>query len=170
MWVYRITLKKHASALWAPGLSGRWNSAGRKVVYAASSISLAALENILYRKGQGFNNLFATMLIDIPDMLPVTEYAQGDLPEGWNAPVDYAVSQRIGDQWYDRHATAILKIPSAVIPQESNYVLHSEHEDFPKIRIAGVTEFVPDPRIEDILNKYPKSSRLRIRRAHVTRR
>jgi len=45
-------------------------------------------------------------------------------------------------------------VPSAVVPQEFNYVLHYLHPDFSKIKLLEVTEYVPDPRIDDILKKY----------------
>lgn len=154
MVIVRIALKKYATTLFAPGVPGRWNSEGKKVIYAASSVSVAVMENMIYRKGYGFNKDYAIMLIGLPDNLPVTTYTPETLPKGWNDPHDYSISQPIGDSWYDEMKTPVLKVPSAVVPQEFNYVLHYLHPDFSKIKLLEVTEYVPDPRIDDILKKY----------------
>lgn len=149
----RITLKRYAHELFAPGVSGRWNSEGKKVIYAASSVSLAIMENLVRRSGYGFNSDFAIMFIEVPDHINITAYTPETLPPGWNEPGNYAVSQPVGDAWYDSMKTAVLKIPSAVVPQEYNYVLNSHHPDYARIKLAAVTEFVPDKRIEEILKK-----------------
>jgi RES domain-containing protein len=154
MLIIRITLKRYAHELFAPGISGRWNSDGKKVVYAAGSVSVSVMENLVRRNGYGFNSDFAIMFIEIPDHIGITTYTPEMLPPGWNDPNDYAVSQRLGDAWYDSMATPVLKVPSAVVPQEYNYVLHSLHPDYTRIKLLAVTEFVPDKRIEAILKKH----------------
>ncbi|MGN6510821.1 MAG: RES family NAD+ phosphorylase [Chitinophaga sp.] len=153
MTVYRIVLKRYAKNLFAPGIAGRWNSEGNKVIYAAGSISLAVMENLVRRNGYGFNRDFAIMHIDIPDDLSKTVLHAEALPMGWNDPGNYAVSQGVGDQWYDSGKTAVLQAPSVVVPEEYNFVLHSLHVDFTRCRITGVKEFVPDVRVDAILKK-----------------
>jgi len=157
MIIFRIVLKKYSNELFAPGIPGRWNSDGNKVIYTAGSIALAVMENLIYRKGQGFSNHYATMLIDLPDHLAKTAYTSDTLPTGWNSPDKYSVSQPIGDNWYKEGLTPVLKIPSAVVPQEYNYVINSTHADFAQIKLIKVAEYVPDERIDDILKKYPKT-------------
>jgi RES domain-containing protein len=154
MLIFRITFKRYAHELFAPGVSGRWNSDGKKVIYAAGSVSLAIMENLVRRSGYGFNSDFAIMFIEVPDHIKISTYTPEDLRPGWNDPGSFAVSQPVGDAWYDSMKTAVLKIPSAVVPQEYNYVLNSLHPDYAQIKLVAVTEFVPDERIEDILKKY----------------
>lgn len=79
MLVYRIIPTIYSKSLHAPGLAGRWNGAGRKVIYTAESIPVAFMENMVRRKGLGFNDLFAIMVIDIPDTLAVSEIAPSSL-------------------------------------------------------------------------------------------
>jgi RES domain-containing protein len=154
MLVYRIVHKSHSSALYAPGIAGRWNSAGRKVVYAAESISLAFMENMIRRAGHGFNNLYTTMVIEVPDRIGITVISAGSLPPGWRNYHDYTLCQSIGDAWFENGASAILKVPSAVLPQENNFVINSTHRDFSKLKLVGNIPILPDERIEDILKKY----------------
>ena len=65
MLVYRIVLERYAT-LFASGVEGRWNSAGAKVLYTAASRALACLENVVHRSGEGLNENFKTLVIDLP--------------------------------------------------------------------------------------------------------
>lgn len=156
MLAYRIAHKQYSSSLFAPGLPGRWNSGGRKVIYCAESIALAFLENMVRRQGVGFNDDFRTMILDIPDTLPVSVIDTGKLAPGWRNFNDYTKCQPLGNQWYDQSGTPVLKVPSAVLPECSNYVLHALHPDFSIISILKITDLIPDERIEEILKKYRK--------------
>ena len=151
MIVTRIVLKKYAGELFAPGIAGRWNSEGNKVVYTAGSISLAIMENLVRRKGYGFNHDFAVMYIELPDNIGITAFSSETLPKGWNHPTDHTVGQTIGDAWYTSLKTPVLKVPSAFVPEEYNFVLHSLHPHFSRIKLRDVRGFVPDERLEYVL-------------------
>lgn len=161
MLVFRITLKEYANILYAGGGIGRWNPEGNKVLYTAGNISLAVLENMCHRQGAGFNGNFCTMAIEFPDELATTTFLVEDLPKGWNNtdwtdPDMYSVSHSIGDQWYRESKTAVLKVPSVIVPEEFNFVFNSMHPDFSKVKLVLVTKYVPDERLNDLLKKYPK--------------
>ena len=155
MIVYRITPKIYSHSLHAPGLPGRWNGAGRKVIYTAEGIALAFMENMIRRKGLGFNDQFAIMFIRVPDDLKITAINPVSLAEGWRSYNDYRICQSVGNEWFDKGATAILKVPSAILPGEFNYVLNATHREFSRIRVVGTSPVIPDERIEDLLKKYP---------------
>jgi RES domain-containing protein len=157
MLVYRITPKKFARSLHAPGLAGRWNGAGRKVIYTAESIPLAFMENMIRRKGLGFHDQFVIMLIDVPDRLALTKVDASDLPPKWRSYTDYSICQEVGNKWYDSGLTPILKVPSAILPTNFNFVLNATHRDFALIKLAGTSPLIPDHRIEEILRKYNKT-------------
>jgi len=155
MLVYRIVHKKYSKGLYASGLKGRWNSAGRKVIYTAESIALAFLENMVRRQGVGFNKDFKIMFIKIPDRVIISEIDLSALKDGWRNFNDYSRCQPLGDKWYDEGKTMVLKVPSAVLPETFNYVINSESPDYNLIKLIDVTALVPDDRIEGILKKYP---------------
>ena len=69
--VYRITQIQFSNSLTASGLAARWNYGGSFVIYTAESRSLACLENLVHRSGEGRNDLFKIMVIEIPDKLSV---------------------------------------------------------------------------------------------------
>lgn len=159
MLVYRIVHKEFSGSLFAPGLPGRWNGAGRKVIYTAESIPLAFMENMIRRKGLGFNDDFHVMIIEVPDTLAVTEVDAASLAAGWRDFLDYSICQAVGNNWYDNGSTPVLKVPSAVMPTNFNYVIHTMHPHYNAVKFLTTTNLVPDDRIEDLLKNYKPSSK-----------
>ena len=156
MLVYRIVHKLNTT-LFASGIKGRWNNTGNKVIYAAESIPLAFLENMVRRQGVGFNDDFKIMIIEIPDHTFIEIISTKDLNPKWRTPNDYSQCLPLGDKWYSEGKSLMLKVPSAVMPEAYNYVINTLHPDFNKVILAGVTNLVPDERIEELLKSYSKN-------------
>lgn len=148
MEVFRITLKKWSGELKGSGYPARWNSKGKFVIYTSNSRALASLENVVHRSGEGLNQNFRTMVIHIPDEIAHSAYHQSDLKSNWFQHHNLRYTQNLGDQWYDECETVVLKIPSAIVKLEYNYLLNPRHPDFEKIKIIGTEEFDFDPRIK----------------------
>jgi len=146
--VYRICLAKYAGELFASGVRGRWNIKGSFVIYTAGSRALACLENVVHRSGEGLTDNFRTLVIELPDDLYIENISATELPADWQKIRKYPITQAIGDDWYKRGASAVLRVPSSIIPEEFNYILNTRHSDFPKIRIKSTEEFFFDPRIK----------------------
>lgn len=149
MEVYRITLAKWSGQLAASGGATRWNSKGKFVIYAAATRALACLENVVHRSGEGLNGLFKTMIIEIPDALLTQKINVGDLPKNWAAYENYHLSQQIGNQWLDAQAFPVLRVPSAIIENEFNFLINPQHPDFKQIALKRVEDFAFDPRIRN---------------------
>jgi RES domain-containing protein len=156
MLLYRIVHKKFSSVLFASGMEGRWNSEVNKVLYCAESIALAFLENMIRRQGVGFNDDFKIIVIEIPDKTEITILNTDDLKSGWRDHNNYSECQEHGNQWYNENKTLLLKVPSAVLPQSFNFVINTSHTDYKKIKLVGVSDLIPDKKIEEILKKYSK--------------
>lgn len=150
MIVFRITTIKYADRIQASGVSARWNKAGQKVIYTSESRSLACLENIVHRSTERLEGLYKTLIIDIPDHLIINTLEEKSLPIGWNNIDRYHICQAIGSKWVSSGATAILKVPSALVPQENNYILNTLHPDFKSIHLMGTEEFYFDSRFLQI--------------------
>lgn len=150
MEVYRITHRKWSGKLTASGFPARWNSAGIFMIYTAGSRSLACLENVVHRGSTDFVIPFIIMEITIPDELEVSEILISDFPEGWNRNGDpgYRNCQPFGDKWISEFRSAVLKVPSAIITKESNYLINPNHPDFLKISIKSEEPFIFDDRIK----------------------
>ena len=147
MEVFRITKKKYADKFFAPGVAGRWNEKGEEVIYAASSRSLACLENMVHKSGRGGTLSYRTMVINIPDTLAIEQVSLKDLPENWNQVSLCEHCQQTGSQWYATKKAAVLKVPSAVIPDEFNFVLNVGHAEFKQIKLVDSLPFMFDKRL-----------------------
>jgi RES domain-containing protein len=148
MLVYRIVLEKWSQSLTASGHAARWNSRGRFMLYTAGTRALACLENVVHRNSRGLNQLFKTMVIEVPDDVHIESIQAEDLPEGWHEFDFYHVTQQLGDAWLDGMKSALLAVPSAIIPAEQNYLFNPQHPDFQKIKLLRTEDFVFDPRIK----------------------
>ena len=148
MFVYRIVLEKWSTSLTASGQAARWNSRGRFVLYTAGTRALACLENVVHRSGEGLNQLFKTMVIEVPDDLFIEKIIEPDLPAGWHEFESYHLTQQLGDTWINNMKSAVLSVPSAIVPQEQNFLINLQHPDFQKIQLFSTEDFVFDPRIK----------------------
>jgi RES domain-containing protein len=145
--VFRIVFEKFADRLFAPGFSGRWNYDGEFVVYAGSNRSLCSLENMVHKMGQGVMGArFTVMVLELPDEVGVTPITLRDLPADWNLGSNYSVTQPLGSRWYEAGQTLLLKVPSAVVPAENNFVINARHPDFAKVKIKAREPFQYDHR------------------------
>ncbi len=148
MIVFRITLKKWSEKLHASGNAARWNSKGKNVIYTASSRALACLENVVHRSGEGLNGNFKAMIIEIPATVFIEEMDSKQLPNDWHNFERYADCQLIGDRWIDSNSSAVLKIPSAIIANEFNYLLNINHPNFKQIKLIAMEDFLFDSRLK----------------------
>jgi len=83
--------------------------------------------------------------------LPVTRLGAAGLPTDWRAEPVPESTQRIGDAWIAAAKTAILAIPSALYPEETNFVLNPHHPDFRRIRVSTAEPFEYDPRMARLI-------------------
>lgn len=146
--VFRIVLAKWANTLTASGRAARWNATDRFVIYTASSRASACLENVVHRSGRGLQGDFRTMVIDIPDELPTETILVAGLPDNWSAFDQYSGCQHRGDSWLAASKTAVLRVPSAIVPFEYNYLLNPQHLDFKQVRLIAIEPLAFDNRIK----------------------
>lgn len=151
MLIYRITKAIYADRLVASGGAARWNSRGQFVIYTAATRALACLENVVHRSGEGLTENFRVMVIDVPDDLPTVTVAPETLPPDWFDFHQYGTCQRIGGEWLQAGQSVVLQVPSAIIPNEWNYLLNPAHSDFSRITLVRTEPFAFDPRINEII-------------------
>lgn len=147
---WRIVKAKHASkAFSAEGekkYGGRWNSVGVPVIYAAGSASLAMLEMLVHLQSQELLRQYV-LFEAILDELVITTVDLKSLPKVWRkSPAPVAV-QRIGDMWVAAGGSAVLRVPSAIVPNEWDYLLNPAHPDFAGITIGPKQPVRFDPRL-----------------------
>jgi RES domain-containing protein len=112
----------------------RWNSPGRRIIYAAETYAGALLEILVHASGsvprsQGF------VEIEIPANVSV-HVLQPDGVPGWNTP-SYETARAVGDRWYDDRRSAVLIVPSVVTRSERNLLINQEHPHFARVRASA---------------------------------
>lgn len=152
MRIYRLGRAEFRTSLWSGegGLhvDGRWHTAGRRVVYAAQSLSLAQLEVLVHISDRRQIPSLVYGEAEIPDGLAIEVVDIRTLPEDWRRFAPYkAETQRIGTAWLERQSSAALQVPSAISVAEWNLLLNPAHEDFSKIKLATPKAFTMDPRL-----------------------
>jgi RES domain-containing protein len=149
---YRISQTKYAHDRKGSGIDGRWNSLGQYVIYTGGSLALSCLEKLAHSVGTSLQSGdFSVIIIEVPDKLAITEITirqLNKLNQQWAKVINYPITQQLGDEWLHKMETAILKVPSAIIDLEYNYLLNPAHPDFEKIKIRSVNKFTFDPRLK----------------------
>jgi RES domain-containing protein len=152
MKIYRIGQTKYARDTRGSGIDGRWNSAGRYVIYFGGSLALSCLEKLVHTPGTSlYTGDFSVTIAEVPDRLPVKEITLKELAKldtDWIKVINYPITQSIGDAWLQSLETAVLKVPSAIIEMEYNYLVNPVHPDFNKVKITSVSKFRFDNRLK----------------------
>lgn len=124
---------------------GRWNRKGTPLVYTAGSQSLAMLEMLV--QDEPLRARYVMIPARIPKAVKIERIKIEKLPADWRDLAAREQLQAIGSTWAKRQANAVLAVPSAVIPSETNYLLNPLHADFKKIEIGKPENFITDLRL-----------------------
>lgn len=145
---YRIVRSKYASALTASGKPNRWNNDGAYVIYTSNNRALTVLEFLVHRSSIMSASKYKLLTISIPDEPGyVKSLDLATLPKAWQLLANYHVTQNIGSDWYRSKETPVLKVPSAIVKNEFNFILNTNHADYTKIKIDVVEDFEWDKRL-----------------------
>jgi len=149
--IWRISKQKYAatafSGIGARLSGGRWNSQGTSIVYTSATLSLAALETFVHMEIEDAGNMLVSIRAEIGDDVQIETIDPTQLPDNWRDMDSPQALALIGDRWFFSASTAILRVPSAIIPQENNYLINPLHQDFGKITIHPPQPFVLDRRL-----------------------
>ncbi|TGD57073.1 RES family NAD+ phosphorylase [Flavobacterium humi] len=147
---FRLARKKYAIELSGKGASiagARWNSKGTEIIYCAESRALAMAEVVVHLSLATLPSDFVMLKIDIPDGISMETVDVSDLELNWSVfPFSFS-TQVIGDDFVRRNQACVLKVPSAVVKGDFNYLINQYHEDFKKIAIVEQMDFPFDKRI-----------------------
>lgn len=149
--VWRIVKAEHKAAAFdgegARLYGGRWNSPGRRVVYCASSVSLATLEMLVHLPRSARQPAFVVLPARLSDSM-ILDLDPDKLPRHWLAFPAPPGLQDLGDEWLASGRSVALRVPSAVVPLESNILLNPSHPDFAKLEFGAARPFPLDPRLK----------------------
>lgn len=149
MRVWRLT-RRAFTALDGEGArlhGGRWNPEGTAVVYASTSLALAALELLVHVDPADVPDDLVALGIDLPDDAPRGTLPRDALPADWDQVTDHPGCAAVGDAWARTGAELALLVPSAIVPEEANVLLNPAHPDMRRVRAAVEREFAFDRRL-----------------------
>ncbi len=151
MIAYRLCKTKYVSTALsgygAKEYGGRWNSVGKTIVYLSSSIALAALEVLVHVPNQNLlRDSYTVLPLQFPDNA-IQELDQAILQPDWTISPAPEYLQQIGNSWIETGTEPLLRVPSAVIPAEFNYLFNPEHPKAKVIKVLEAREFFFDSRL-----------------------
>lgn len=143
MIVYRLSKTRFAMDLSGRGAErsgGRWNSKGVPMLYTSASRVLCLVEIAVHVPLGMVPDDYSIVTLDIPDD-PITELAGEDLPVGWQSFPHTNASRKTGDQFVAAAEYLAMKVPSAVVQGEFNYLLNPARPWFSEVKILEVEPF-----------------------------
>lgn len=147
---WRLVKTRYASAAFdgegARLYGGRWNSPGTAVAYAAATVSLAVLEVLVHVESTVVLPSYSLVSITFDDTV-IEMFPMAALPPHWWESPPAVDVQGIGDRWVREGRSAVLRVPSAVIPSESIYLFNVAHPDFAAIRKGEPAAYRFDRRL-----------------------
>jgi RES domain-containing protein len=152
---WRICLARHApdgttafSGEGARLYGGRWNSKGVPIAYAGATLSLAALEYLVHADVSRVSKVaLLACVARCPSDISVEAVSEESLPEGWRATPAPRALAAIGDAWVRDHRSAVLLVPSAIVPRENNVLINPAHPDATRIVYGAPEAFRFDTRL-----------------------
>ncbi|HTD98969.1 MAG TPA: RES family NAD+ phosphorylase [Mucilaginibacter sp.] len=148
MLLYRLTKCIYANDLTGTGArlyGGRWNSEGKPMVYLASSRSLAVLEALVHLPPRYVPDEYCMATMEAPDDFAVID--EKLLPKNWQDFPDMDILKQMGNAFLMERKNLLLKVPSAIVAEEFNYLLNPFHPQAQKVKLKNVQPFSFDNRL-----------------------
>lgn len=150
MTVFRLHSQRYAAddTTGSERRGGRWNPIGTGVLYASTSLSLALLEMLATNEFLPYD--YVVTEIVIPDHLEIHVLFEADLPHGWDAPMLIPETQELGAEWIRKRMSALLCVPSSIVPPEDNFVINPRHDDFRSLEFLPSQKLKIDVRLREL--------------------
>src|SRR5581483_9628511 len=121
--------------------SARWHSEGLRIVYFAETPAGALVEALVHLELDPAHlpKSYRLLKAEARDRVPTKVVMPADLAGNWIR--DYLTTRNVGDEWLASRTTALLRVPSAIVPETFNVLLNPEHSDVKKIRVLWHDEY-----------------------------
>lgn len=124
---------------------GRWHSRGKRIVYLADHPANALLEMLVHLDRDIIPTTYRLLRIAVPETIAIQNISDGEPASDWRSHP--ATTREIGDAWLDQSSSALLQVPSVIVPRARNFLLNPAHADAVKIAITDIIEAPFDPRL-----------------------
>ena len=134
MELWRISNYSDLSGAGGVRAAGRWHSRGRPIVYLADHPASALLEMLVHMDRSLLPATYRLLLIIVPETIAIGVIGIDTLTADWRDQQD--TTREIGDQWLDRASSALLQVPSVIVPRAKNFLLNPAHPDAAGFAVA----------------------------------
>ena len=148
MILYRFAPEEYADNIEGNGASkfgGRWNSKGFPVVYTSLTISLSMIELLAHHTSTNSLKNNKLILLELPEDMVISVIKKEEMNSNWQSDIKY--SQTLGNRFIASCSALLLKVPSAIIPQENNILINPRHQQFSQVKIKDILSFGFDLRL-----------------------
>lgn len=150
MIVFRLSKSKFAGDLTGKGAEisgGRWNSKGTAMVYTSESRALCTTEVAVHTPLGNVPLDYVLVSIDIPEDITIQELQLSEIPSDWKSFPHSHSTQEIGDNFVNSGKSAVMKVPSAVVQGDHNYLINPNHKESVQIKFISSEPFSFDQRM-----------------------
>lgn len=141
--LYRAQLGPGLDGVGGTFAPGRWHKQGELAVYFGATAAIAVLEKLAHTDADLLPGDLRLGLFHFP--APIAAALAEPLPENWTNLQPW--SQQIGTEWLRARSACLLPVPSAILPEESNYLFNPRHPDAQSIVLVRERPFAFDPRL-----------------------
>jgi len=145
MVIWRISRHRDLAGVGGLRAAGRWHHAGQPVVYLSESPASALLEVCVHTAANDIPPELTLLKVEGPDLeiasVPVT-----DLAANWSG--NLTMTRDLGSGWLRNNEGVLLRVPSAIVPETSNYLLNPLHADAKSFAIVEVFQWPFDVRLK----------------------
>jgi len=131
-------------------VSGRWHERGAPIAYLADHPALALVENLVHLEIdlEDLPETYQLLTVEFPEDVAITEIDREALARTdarWHT--NLAVTRSEGSGWLREGRTALLRVPSVILPDATNVLLNPSHPDAARARIVSVRRPPYDTRL-----------------------
>jgi RES domain-containing protein len=145
MEVWRISNYVDLSGSGGVRAGGRWHSRGKRIVYLADHPASAVLEMLVHMDRDLLPATYRLLRIIVPETIVVEMVNAEGLSADWQERP--AMTREVGDRWLDGSSSALLQVPSVIVPRARNFLLNPAHPDAVNIVVAEIIHAPFDPRL-----------------------
>jgi RES domain-containing protein len=127
--------------------SARWHTLGRRIIYCAPNPATALVEVLVHAEidAGDLPDPLQYLEIEAPDAISIKSVDMARLGRHWQR--NELATRRAGDEWLRSGDTAVLRVPSVVVPATWNVLINPEHPESRKVRVTRAHKHSLDPRL-----------------------
>jgi RES domain-containing protein len=129
---------------------GRWHEGGRPAVCLAEHAALALLEVLVHLEidPEDLPSRYQLLTAEVPDTVAVEQLAEAELAvrmANWRYAPDE--TRKLTRSWFSERRTALLRVPSVIVPAAYNYLLNPLHPAAEEITVLARQTVQYDARL-----------------------